>query len=149
MDENIAREILHELISSLEALETQSGAVLQLLKDKGLASEEELSACLELAAKASDVRWRAARVRLERLLSTALKPMESDARKHPSQPAAARLESNKPSEAAEQKEPAARPEEAREPASEGRSEAEERTAGAEATHDRHHENNQQTDESAA
>ncbi len=51
MNENIAREILHELISSLEALETQSGAVLQLLKDKGLASEEELSPCLELAER--------------------------------------------------------------------------------------------------
>ena len=112
MNENIAREILHELISSLEALETQSGAILQLLKDKGIASEEELSPCLELAGKASDVRWRAARVRLERLLSTALKPVESDAGKQPSQPTAANHESNKPS--AEQKEPAARPDGPRE-----------------------------------
>jgi hypothetical protein len=149
MNENIAREILHEMISSLEALETQSGAILQLLKDKGIASDEELSPCLELAGKASDVRWRAARVRLERLLSTALKPVESDAGKQPSQPAAANHESNKPNETAEQKEPAARPDGARETASEGRSAAEDRTASAEAARDPHREDNKQTDESAA
>jgi len=73
INEDIAQEILHQLFSSLEALETQSAAVLQFLKDKGIASEEELAVHLEQAGKASSVRWRAARVRMDHLLSSAIK----------------------------------------------------------------------------
>ena len=43
MNENIAQEVLHELFSSLEALDTQSTAILQFLKRKGIATEEELA----------------------------------------------------------------------------------------------------------
>ena len=34
MNENIAQEILHELFPAFEALDTQSAALLQLLKDR-------------------------------------------------------------------------------------------------------------------
>lgn len=47
VNENIVQEILHELFSSLESLETQSTAILQLLKEKGLATEQELAGPLE------------------------------------------------------------------------------------------------------
>jgi hypothetical protein len=45
MDENtnIVEEILHDLFSSMEALETQNTAILQFLKDKGIATDEELA----------------------------------------------------------------------------------------------------------
>jgi len=76
INDEIAQEILHELVSSFEALETQSAAILQFLKDKGLASEEELAPYFEQAGNASNVKWRAVRVRIDHLLSSATKPAE-------------------------------------------------------------------------
>ena len=86
MNENIVQEILHELFSSLEALETQSTAILQLLKDKGLAKEQELAPYLEQAGNASNVKWRAAQVRIDHLVSSALKNAEQDAKQPPPKP---------------------------------------------------------------
>jgi transcriptional accessory protein Tex/SPT6 len=81
MDENLVQEILDALFSSLEHLETRTMAILQFMKDKGLATEEELAPHLEQAANASNVRWRAARVRINHLLSSAQKPPEEIAEK--------------------------------------------------------------------
>ena len=76
MDEQIVQEIVDEILSSLEPLETQSAALLQLLKAKGMASDEELLPYLEQAGKASNVRWLAARVRIRSLISSAMKTEE-------------------------------------------------------------------------
>lgn len=70
MDPTVAEEILNDLIPSLEALETKSTAVLEFLKKEGIASDEKLAPYLEQAASASNVRWLAVRVRIERLLSS-------------------------------------------------------------------------------
>lgn len=81
MNENIMQEIVHELFSSLEALETQSAAILQFLKDKGLADEKELAPYLEQSGNASSVRWRGARVRIDHLISSAIAAAEREAKK--------------------------------------------------------------------
>jgi hypothetical protein len=83
MDEKIVQEMLHELFSSLEALDTQNAAILQFLKDKGIASEQDLAAYLEQAGNASSVRWLAASVRMNHLLSSAIKADEKKAEKEP------------------------------------------------------------------
>jgi hypothetical protein len=84
VNDDIAQEILHELFSSLEALETQSTAILQLLKDKGLATEQELALHLEQAGNASNVRWRAAQVRIDHLVSSAIETAERNAKQESS-----------------------------------------------------------------
>jgi hypothetical protein len=83
MDEKLIQEILDALFSSMEDLETRTQAVLQLLEQKGLATPEELAPHLEQAANASNVRWRAARVRINHLVSGAIKSLEKTA---PDQP---------------------------------------------------------------
>ena len=81
INQDVAQEILHELFSSLEALDTQCTAMLQFLKDKGIAKEEELAVHFEQAGNASSVRWRAARVRIDHLLSSAVKAEERESPK--------------------------------------------------------------------
>jgi len=70
MNVDLAQELLNELGSSLESLETQQAALLQFLKDNGILTDEQFAPYLAQAGKASSVRWRAAHVRLERLFAT-------------------------------------------------------------------------------
>jgi hypothetical protein len=75
-DTTIADEILRELLSTLEAAAAQSAALIQFIKDKGIAKEDELAPYLEAAANASDVRSRATRLRMNSLIASALKSWE-------------------------------------------------------------------------
>jgi hypothetical protein len=81
MSENPLEEVLEDLFRYLELLETQSGAVLQYLKDKGIASDEHLAPYLEQAANASNVKWRAARVRMRHLFAVAPQPAGNEVSK--------------------------------------------------------------------
>ena len=76
MDPKITDEILNDLIPSLEALETRTAAVLEFLKKEGIASDEKLAPYLEQAGSASNVRWLAVRVRMERLFASVEKQSE-------------------------------------------------------------------------
>lgn len=70
MNVDLAQELLNELGSSLENLETQHSALLQFLKDNGILTDDQFASYLAQAEKASSVRWRAARIRLESLFRT-------------------------------------------------------------------------------
>jgi hypothetical protein len=70
MNVDLAQELLNELGSSLETLETQQAALLQCLKDNGILTDDQFAPYIAQAGKASSVRWRAARIRLESLFST-------------------------------------------------------------------------------
>ena len=63
------KEILEELFSLLESFETQSLALTQFLKDQGIATDEKLAPYLDRAGNTSSVKWRAARARMQYLLS--------------------------------------------------------------------------------
>jgi hypothetical protein len=71
MKSEIADEILEELGSTFQKLETQCAALLEFVKDKGIVKEDELAPYMERAAAASAVRWRGTEVRMARLLASA------------------------------------------------------------------------------
>jgi len=74
MDEQILQQLFAELIDSIEPLETQHAALLQLLKSKGIVKDEDLAPFLEQAGNSSNIRWRAVQLRTAALISSALRP---------------------------------------------------------------------------
>jgi hypothetical protein len=95
MNANPLKEVLDELFTLLEALETQNSAVLQFLKDQGIAPDEKLAPYLERAGNASNVKWRAARLRMEYLLT----PSQTEAKdkdRHTEKPKTERITSESP-----------------------------------------------------
>jgi len=101
MDEKIVDQILDDLYSAFEDAETQSAAILLFLKDQGITTKEKLAPYFEQAGRASDVRWRAARVRMASLLASAMKAPEPAAQKQPAEGAAEKQNSAEDAAAAE------------------------------------------------
>ncbi len=76
MDEEVVRQIVDEVFSSLEPLDTQGAALTEFLKAKGIVSDEELAPFLKQAGNTSSVRWLAAKVRIKSMISSAMKDGE-------------------------------------------------------------------------
>lgn len=76
MDLDIVQQVMDELLPSLEALETQSAAIIQFVSDKGMANDQEFASYFERAGHASNVRWRATQVRIHSIISSAIKNEE-------------------------------------------------------------------------
>lgn len=81
MDQAAVEQLVEELLESFEVLESQNMAILQFLKDKGTATDEQLAPYLDQAATASNVKWQAGRMRIKRLLSSAMKSDEEETEK--------------------------------------------------------------------
>jgi hypothetical protein len=64
------KEIFNELFSLLETLEIQNVAILQFLKEEGIATDEKLAPYIDRAGNAASVKWRAHRARMEHLFSS-------------------------------------------------------------------------------
>jgi len=121
VDTKIVEEFLDELFSSLEALETRSAAVLQFLKEQGEVTDEELAPYMEQASKASNVRWRAARLRMMSLFTSAAKSTEESSRKSAAkaEPQTVKPKAAEPAEESASKEDSKKPpNEARQPKAE-------------------------------
>ncbi len=70
---NPAEQVFEELLPYLETLDAQIGAVVQLLKDRGVTTHEEFAQYVQRADMASNVRKRGMRVRMEYLFTNAAK----------------------------------------------------------------------------
>jgi hypothetical protein len=83
INSEVAQQVLDELFPVFEALEAQSTAILRFMKEKGIATDQDIAPYLEQAGDASNVKWRAARLRIGRLFSLAGKvaDQESETRK--------------------------------------------------------------------
>lgn len=68
-DKNPIAEIFDEMFTLLEAMETRSVAMLDYLQGQQGVTDENLAPYMDRAASASEVRWRAARARMEHLLA--------------------------------------------------------------------------------
>lgn len=96
----VVKEVLDDLYTLLESIETQNIALVQFLRDQGIAPDEKLRPYLEQAGNASSVKWRAARARMNHLFAPAPKKATEavTARSKPdsAQPAAANASEAKP-----------------------------------------------------
>jgi hypothetical protein len=90
------KEILEELFSLLETLETQSLALTQFLEDEGIATDEKLAPYLDRAGNASSVKWRAARARMQYLLSPIAKKTDDQEKEKDNQEQNKKQEPEKP-----------------------------------------------------
>ncbi len=68
-----AEQVFEELLPYLEVLDSRIGGIVQLLKDKGITTSKKFAKYVQQADKASQVRERGLRVRMEYLFSSAAK----------------------------------------------------------------------------
>jgi hypothetical protein len=73
MNVDPSEQVFEEVLPYLETLDAQIGAIVQLLKDKDITTNEEFAQYVQRADTASNVRERGLRVRMEYLFTRAAK----------------------------------------------------------------------------
>jgi len=76
MDANIIDEFLDALLNPIEAADSRTAALLQLLQESGTVSEERLNRALEQAGNAAEIKSHGRRLRLKRIVSSAITDIE-------------------------------------------------------------------------
>jgi NH3-dependent NAD+ synthetase len=71
-----AEQVFEDILPYFETLDAQVGAIVQLLKDKGITTNEEFARYVKQADNASNVRKRGFRVRMEYLFTHAAERSE-------------------------------------------------------------------------
>ncbi len=91
MDEKVLDELLDAFLPLVIAAETRSAAVLEALKSSGVLTDEQLAPFLEQASNAADVKTTGMRLRVKRLIQSALKDNAAEKKPapQPEQPSAA------------------------------------------------------------
>ena len=90
------KEIFDEMFTLLEDLETRNVAILEYLGEQGGVTDEKLKPYLDRAGAASNVKWRAARVRMEYLLAPAPKSTTEQGKGDKSKASQARRKEKEP-----------------------------------------------------
>ncbi len=81
MDEKVIDELLDAILPMLASAESQSTAALQAVKQSGALTEEQLAPLIEQASNATEIKMRATRLRLKRVLTAAVSDFENDHKK--------------------------------------------------------------------
>ena len=72
-----AEQVFEEMLPYLETLDAQIGGIIRLLKDKGIATSEEIAKYSLKGDDAANVKERGMRARVEHLFSSAVKRTEN------------------------------------------------------------------------
>lgn len=102
MNDEVVKKVMGEFWPHFEVMETQCAAILQFLKDKGIATDEQLAPYLEQAGNTSYVKWLTTRLRVEHIFSSTPEEPEKPAQMTPAEvtteEASAPKEPEKPAE---------------------------------------------------
>lgn len=70
MDEKLIDEILDAVLPPIEAAESQTNALIQLLRERGILTDDDFHRFQEQAENASEIKSRAMRLRLKRIFES-------------------------------------------------------------------------------
>lgn len=103
MDPKVIDEILDALLTPLETAESRSAALLELLRESGTIADEQLAPFLEQAENASEIKSRALRLRLKRILTSVIPQPEQSKKEGAAQTSISEAKAEEPKDETEGK----------------------------------------------